>query len=235
MSTQISFSANHGTAAAPAIFGHTPWTEDTAGPRPGRDRALIVGPVQHFTQDQEIYGEGDDAPIFFKVISGVVRTCKFLGNGRRQIDAFYVPGDVFGFEPGAAHNFSAEAVCDCAVIAFRRHGVEILAVTDEGLSHQMLSYAMGSLARAQEHALMLGRKSAAEKLAAFLLEWAEHSPDSDVVSLAMARQDIADYLGLTIETVSRTLSQLEREGIIELPTTRRIRLKNVTALEDLGA
>lgn len=235
MSTQISFSANHGTAAVPAIFGHTPWTEDTTNPQRGRDRALIAGPVQHFTQDQEIYGEGDDAQIFFKVISGVVRTCKFLGNGRRQIDAFYVPGDVFGFEPGSAHNFSAEAVCDCAVIAFRRHGVEILAVTDEGLSHQMLSYAMGSLARAQEHALMLGRKSAAEKLAAFLLEWAAHSPDSDVVSLAMARQDIADYLGLTIETVSRTLSQLEREGIIALPTTRRIRLKNVTALEDLSA
>ncbi len=235
MSTQLAFSAPRAAAAAPVIFGQTPWTKETANQIRGRESATAAAPTHHFRQDQQIYGEGDSSGLFFKVVTGVVRTCKFLGNGRRQIDAFYLPGDVFGFEAGQVHAFSAEAVCDCTVVAYRRHGVESLVGRDEGLSHQMLSYAMDSLARAQEHALMLGRKSAAEKLAAFLLEWAEHSAESEVVSLAMARQDIADYLGLTIETVSRTLSQLERDGVIELPTTRRIRLKNLTVLEELNA
>lgn len=235
MSTQLAFSTTRGTTAAPAIFGETPWSKETGNPRRTRESATIAGPAHHFGQDQQIYSEGDSAEVFFKVLTGLVRTCKFLGNGRRQIDAFYLPGDVFGLEAGQEHTFSAEAVCDCTVVAYRRHGLESLAERDEGLSHQMLSYAMGNLARAQEHALMLGRKSATEKLAAFLLEWAEHSAESEVVSLAMARQDIADYLGLTIETVSRTLSQLERDGVIELPTTRRIRLKNLAVLEDLNA
>jgi CRP/FNR family nitrogen fixation transcriptional regulator len=102
------------------------------------------------------------------------------------------------------------------------------------MSREILAFAMQGMARAQDHSLLLGRRSAIEKVTAFLLDWAKKSTDRKTVSLAMSRQDIADYLGLTIETVSRTLSQLERDAIIALPSARQIRLRNLDALEDLS-
>jgi CRP/FNR family nitrogen fixation transcriptional regulator len=197
----------------------------------GRE-ALKAGAVQRFGQDQEIFAEGNEAELFFRVVSGVVRTCKFLSDGRRQIEAFYGPGDVFGFELGELRSLSAEAVSDCNLVAYRRRGVEAAAPRDEILSRQLLSFAMHSVASAQGHALLLGRRSAAEKVAVFLLECPLRN---GIISLAMSRQDIADYLGLTIETVSRTLSQMERDRLIEIPNARQILLKNRDALEDLIA
>jgi len=198
----------------------------------------MAGRVLHFAPDQEIYTEGDEAKSFYKVESGVVRTCKFLNDGRRQIDSFHVTGDLFGFEAGTEHRLSAEAVSDCTVIPYRRRGLEALAMTDARLARQLFSHAMQCLERAQEHSLLLGRRSAAQKLAAFLLQMADRrgdAPDDEVVDLAMTRQDIADYLGLTIETVSRTLSQLERDAVIALPTARRIRLRSRMALQNLNS
>lgn len=233
MSTQLAYSTDRAASTAPAIVARGPWTRTSIEDTPDRDGGLSMtaGPVQHFGQDQEIYGEGDPAGTFFKVVSGVVRTCKFLSDGRRQIDAFYIAGDIFGLEAGAEYTLSAEAVCDCTVVSYRRRGKP--AANDKSFSHQFFSYAMRSLARAQEHALLLGRRSAVEKVAAFLIEWAGYSPDSKVISLAMTRQDIADYLGLTIETVSRTLSQLERDSFIEV-AARMIRVTNPTALRNLN-
>ena len=194
-----------------------------------------VGAVQNIAQDREIFAEGNNAEYFYKVMSGVVRTCKFLVDGRRQIDAFHVAGDIFGFEPGAQHGLSAEAVTDCTLIAYRKHKMDIFAGSDKLLSQELLAFAMRGMAKAQHHSLLLGRRSAMEKVAGFLLDWAEKSTDQRTVSLAMTRQDIADYLGLTIETVSRTLSQLERDNVIDLPSARQIRLSNLETLEDLAA
>ena len=191
-----------------------------------------MGAVHNFTQDHEIFSEGADADYFYKVVSGVVRTCKFLVDGRRQIDAFHIPGDVFGLESGSEYRLSAEAVSDCTVIAFRKTKS---AAGDPALSHELLGFAMQSMVRAQAHSLLLGRHSAMEKVAGFLLDWAEKSASQAMLSLAMTRQDIADYLGLTIETVSRTLSQLERDNVIDLPSARQIRLRNLDLLEDLAA
>jgi len=213
-----------------------PNAQKHAGFDAGWDGILpTTGAVLHFAQDQEIYGEGDEATTFFKIVSGVIRVCKFHSNGRRQIDAFHVEGDVFGFEMGQEHRLSAEAVSDCTVISYRRRGVERMAANNEGLSQQLFSYAMYNMARAQDHSLLLGRKSAVERVVAFLMEWAHHSPRNGEIVLAMTRQDIADYLGLTIETVSRTLSQLERDAMIELSTARQIRLKNPAGLRALNA
>ncbi len=231
MSAQLAISSDHALTVKKALQARTLWMkaidEETVG------GLQPCSAVQHFAQDREIYAEGDDATVFFKVVSGVVRTCKFLSDGRRQIDAFYVAGDIFGFEMGWEHSLSAEAVCDCTVIPYRRRGVET--IKDEVLTEQLFSYAMRSFTRAQEHSLLLGRRSAVEKVAAFLIEWAEQSTAGYIVSLAMTRQDIADYLGLTIETVSRTLSQLERDAIIELPSARQIRLKDMAALQVMNA
>ena len=165
----------------------------------------------------------------------MVRTCKFLADGRRQIDAFYVAGDIFGFEPEGLHKLSAEAVTPCTVIAYRRTKVDVLADCDKTLSVELLNFAMRGMAKAQEHSLLLGRRGAMEKVAGFLLTWAGNSSNRKTIMLAMTRQDIADYLGLTIETVSRTLSQLERDHVIELPSARQIQLRNLDMLEDLAA
>lgn len=193
----------------------------------------LPGSVQNFAQDREIYAEGAAAETFYKVVSGVVRTCKFLSDGRRQIDAFYQAGEIFGIEGEALHSLSAEAVSDCTLISYRRRGVDVAGGGGQ-VADQLFEHLMQRLARAQEHALLLGRRSAIEKVAAFLVDWADYSADHRSVSLAMTRQDIADYLGLTIETVSRTLSQLEREKLIEMPSARQIRLTDLEALRDLN-
>lgn len=189
-----------------------------------------TGLVRHFVQDREIYREGDDPSVFFTVVSGMVCTCKSRNDGRRQIGGFHGPGDVFGFEAGRAQTLSAEAVCDCSVTAHRWRG---LASAYDGVPHHLFSHAMRSLARAEEHALLLGRQSALEKVAAFLLEQSGQSLDQHVINLGMTRQDIADYLGLTIETVSRTVSRLERASLIRLTTPRQIRLLDAAGLRDI--
>lgn len=194
-----------------------------------------AGSLVHFAQGRSIYDEGDDADAFFEVAEGVVRTCKFMSSGRRQIEAFHAAGEVFGLEAGPDHRLSAEAVNDCKLVSYRRRGVDRLALTDAAMSQRLLSFAMQGLSRSQDHTLLLGLKSALEKVAAFLLDWSHHSPSADTVTLAMTRQDIADYLGLTIETVSRTLSQMKRNALIELSTARDIRLLDVAALSRLGA
>jgi CRP/FNR family nitrogen fixation transcriptional regulator len=193
-----------------------------------------MGAVQHYSADREIFSEGENADYFYKVVSGVVRTCKFLSDGRRQIDAFHVAGEIFGLEAGQDYRLSAEAVGDCTVIAYRKNKQDLFASNDASMSRELLSFAMLGMARAQNHSLLLGRRSAVEKVTAFLLGWAEKSPDQKTVTLAMSRQDIADYLGLTIETVSRTLSQLERDAVIALPSARQIRLRNLDALRDMS-
>jgi CRP/FNR family nitrogen fixation transcriptional regulator len=191
--------------------------------------------VRYITANRQIYGEGEDASAFFKVVSGVVRVCTFLSDGRRQIDAFHPSGDIFGLEAGKAYNLSAEAVCASTLISYRRSDLARFAANNEALSRQLLFYAMRGLARAPAHSVMLGRKTAVEKVAAFIIDWAAYSPNSNVVTLAMSRQDIADYLGLTIETVSRTFSHLEREAFIEVTTARQITLKDRRGLRDLNS
>ncbi len=217
------------TQAGKALEARTAWMAS-------KDKTMSgVGTVINVAEGREICAEGEANDTFFKVVSGVVRVCKFLSDGRRQIEAFHVEGDIFGFELGDERTLSAEAVSDCTLVSYRRRSVESLAQKDETVSRQLFQYAMHNLARAQGHSLLLGRRGAAEKMASFLLNWAEHSKDKRVAQLAMTRQDIADYLGLTIETVSRSLSQFERDGVIVLNNTREVCLKNLEALEDLAA
>jgi len=194
-----------------------------------------AGTVVHFPEGREIFAEGGDTDVFYKVISGVVRSCKFLSDGRRQISAFHTAGEAFGFELGEDRQLAAEAVSDCTLISYRRRSIEIMAQKDERISRQLLQYAMQNLAQAQGHSLLLGRRGAAEKVAAFLLDWQARSDQHGVIHLEMTRQEIADYLALTIETVSRSLSQFERDGVIALPNTRELRLLDTDALEDLAA
>jgi CRP/FNR family nitrogen fixation transcriptional regulator len=228
MSVLVAVAAKHGHVAPSTVYSSIPRLDaDVHG---GFD---LSGVVMHFAPERQLYAEGDDARSFYKVVSGVVRTCRFLSDGRRQIDAFHMEGDVFGFEAGADHRMSAEAVSDCTVIAYRRRGLEAIVFHDDRLGNWFFAHAMTSLALAREHSLLLGRGSAAQKIAVFLQEIADREGNDNAADLPMSRQDIADYLGLTIETVSRTLSQLERDGIIALPTARRVELKDRRALRTL--
>lgn len=192
--------------------------------------AGIAGQVLNFARDNQIYGERDEVRSFYKVVSGVVRTCKFSSDGRRQIEGFHAACDIFGLELGDVHRLSAEAVSDCTVVAYRWRGLRRMAVQGDQIAPQIFGFAMQCLERTQQHALLLGRRSAAQRVAAFLLKTACRDGDRTGAYLAMTRQDIADYLGLTIETVSRTLSQFERDGLIALSSTRHVILHDLDAL-----
>jgi CRP/FNR family nitrogen fixation transcriptional regulator len=211
-------------------------TQATRGARQGSDEPLhAAGTVVQIPEGREIFAEGDDSDVFYRVISGVVRSCRFLSDGRRQIAAFHTAGEVFGFELDEARQLAAEAVGDCTLICYRRRSIEAMARKDEKISRQLLQYAMQNMMQARGHSLLLARRGAAEKVAAFLLDWQARSSRKNVIHLAMTRQEIADYLALTIETVSRSLSQLERDGVIALPNTRELRLLNTEALEKMAA
>ena len=207
----------------------------TALARPGSPRRLS-GMKSILARGDELFAEGDDADFFYKVVSGTIRTYKLLNDGRRQIDAFHLAGDIFGMEPGAAHRFSAEAVERCEVIAFRRCRFATLAEDDPALGDQLMSSMMVNLERAHDHMLLLGRKTAQEKIATFLLDMARRVSTGDSFELPMQRSDIADHLGLTIETVSRTLTQLAKEGVIKLASaSRSVVLSDKAALQRLNA
>jgi len=188
-----------------------------------------------FARGEEIFAEGDAADCFFKVVSGTVRTCKLLNDGRRQIDAFHLAGDIFGLESGGEHHFTAEAVEEVEVLAFRRGQFTSLVHDDPEFGDQLMEAMLSSLDRAHDHMVLLGRKTAQEKIATFLLDMAARLARTDRFELPMQRADIADHLGLTIETVSRTLTQMVRDGLIKLAATgRTIVLADRHALQALN-
>jgi CRP-like cAMP-binding protein len=193
----------------------------------------LTGITMSYDRNGEIYGEGEAADYVYKVISGAVRTYKVLNDGRRQINSFYLPGDCFGLELGDEHTWSAEAIVGSTIAMVKRSAVLSASKRDGEVARHLWSMTAGQLDEARNHALLL-IKSAQERVAAFLLEMSERLPQSDSVELPMGRQDIADYLGLTIETVSRTLTQLEHTRTIELLTSRLIALRNRSVLSRLN-
>ena len=194
----------------------------------------LMGASMPFARNSEIYGENEPAEYLYRVISGTVRTYRMLNDGRRQIGAFYLPGDMFGLEVGDAHTFSAEAIVDSKVMVIKRSSVISLAARENDVARQLWTMTAGELQRVQDH-IMLLIKTAQERVAGFLLEMAKRAPAGNEIDLPMSRQDIADYLGLTIETVSRTLTQLENSSAIAVPSSRRIVLRNRAALTRMNA
>jgi CRP/FNR family transcriptional regulator, nitrogen fixation regulation protein len=194
----------------------------------------LMGAPMSFARNAEIYGESEPADYLYKVVSGTVRTYKLLTDGRRQVGGFYVAGDIFGLETGEEHTFSAEAITECNVLVIKRSTVVALAHRDHDVACQLWTVTSGELRRVQDR-IMLLVKSAQQRVASFLLEMSERISADNAVELPMSRQDIADYLGLTIETVSRTLTILENAATIELSSSRRIVLRNRSALSRLNA
>jgi CRP/FNR family nitrogen fixation transcriptional regulator len=194
----------------------------------------FMGAPMSFERDCEIYFEGEPADYLYKLVSGTVRTCKLLADGRRQIGGLYLPGDVFGLETGDSHTLSAEAITPCEVLVIGRSALVELAERDHEVARRLWELTGSELRRMQDHILLL-TKSAPARLAAFLLEMAERGHTGNAVELPMSRQDIADYIGLTVETVSRTFTNLENASAIELPSSRHVVLRDRLALRRLNS
>lgn len=167
-----------------------------------------------YKRGNEIYGEKEPAEYVYQVKSGAVRSYKLLSDGRRQIGAFHLAGDIFGLENGSTHRFTAEAVVDTTVRLIKRQSLEIVAESDTVVARNLLSMTTTNLQHAEDHMLLLGRKTSLERVAAFLIEMDKRLSAADVMALPMSRRDIADYLGLTLETVSRAISHLHELGTL---------------------
>jgi CRP/FNR family nitrogen fixation transcriptional regulator len=193
--------------------------------------------VSEFTyrKDGEIHGEQEPAEYVYQVIRGAVRSYKLLSDGRRQIGAFHLPGDVFGLESGPIHRLAAEAIIDTTVRLVKRRSLEMAAAIDVHVARKLWSMTADELRHAEDHMLLLGRKNAMERVANFLLEMDRRLAVAGMMALPMCRRDIGDYLGLTLETVSRALSQLHEEGILVLSGARQIVLRNRQRLRSMDA
>lgn len=190
-----------------------------------------MGVTMTFAKDEEIYGQDEDADLIYRVLEGAVRTTRVMADGRRQIGDFYLAGDTFGLEAGPRHRFAAEAVRDSVILVIKASALRSAGGEAERIGWEATRR---ELERAQEHVILLGRKTACERVASFLKDLADKSGAARVVDLPMGRQDIADYLGLTIETVSRMLSQLQSGRIVSFCATRRFRIVNPEGLARLA-
>jgi len=193
-----------------------------------------VGTVRHFAAHQTIFAEGEPAAHFMLVIHGLVRSCSTFLDGRRFVGAFYAGGEFFGLERNPAYLASAEAVCETSVALYPAPDWFDVFRAQDDVSRQIFGAMMRGSDQARGHARLLGRLRAIEKLSLFLLECHERSNQGMVVTLEMTRQDIADYLGLTVETVSRCLAQLKRDRLIGFRSSRQLDLLNIATLRAMS-
>lgn len=191
-----------------------------------------LGSVSHYVRNNTIFGEGDEADHSYKVVAGAVRLSKTLSDGRRQVAQFALPGDFFGIDWLDEHSMTAEALNDVSVICYRRGRLERLSDENRAIRAELFSTLRHDLWAAQNHLVILGRQSALERVASFLLQLVDRRKDakSDTIDIPMSRQDVADYLGLTIETVCRMLTKLKDSRIIEIPDRHTIKVRSNSAL-----
>ena len=185
--------------------------------------ALQRGPVR-FYQNNVIALNEDVADYLMFVVTGVVRSCKICKSGSRSVVSFYLPGDFVGWVD-AKLSLSIEASTDTELLFIKRKGLVSLAAQNVRIANVLLTAATNELARSQEHVLLMS-KSAKCRAATFLTDLWERLGKAQYLDVPMSHQDIADYLGLTIETLSRSITDLERSGLIARVPSRRLILQN---------
>jgi CRP/FNR family transcriptional regulator, anaerobic regulatory protein len=203
-------------------------------PHGGRHIAALSS-LQRKAPGETLFSEGDEATSVYEIQRGVVRLYKVLPDGRRQITGFLSTGHLLGLAPNGRCVYSAEAVTEVTLCRYQRRAFERLIDEVPGFAKRLLSAASDELRAAQDQMLLLGRKTATEKLASFLLMISEQQGGGDAVDVPMARNDIADHLGLTIETVSRTFTKLRQDGLIALISPARIEIHDRDQLEQVAA
>jgi len=219
-STKVSHAQHSRQAAAPPLR------------TPAADILSRMGVRMAFAKDEEVYGQDETADLLYRVVHGAIRTSQVMSDGRRQIGGFYFPDDLFGLEAGERHRFAAEALSDCEILVLKASALRAAAGA-EAYERLVGTATNRELDRTQDHVLLLGRKTACERVASFLIAIADRRR-CDAVTLPMGRQDMADYLGLTIETVSRMLTQLQSTLVIEFAGAREFRINNRCALARLA-
>jgi len=188
-----------------------------------------------YNRGAEIFGEAEPAEYVYQVVEGAVRSYKLMSDGRRQINAFHLVGDIFGLENSGTHRFTAEAIVETTVRLVKRVSLAHVAEQDVTVARDLLNMTASNLRHAEDHMLLLGRKTSLERVAAFLLEMDSRLTAAGIMALPMCRRDIADYLGLTLETVSRALSVLHDKGVLGFlgQTQRQIVLLDRPKLAEL--
>jgi CRP/FNR family nitrogen fixation transcriptional regulator len=194
-------------------------------------RALLTqsqpGAATFFPVNATIYAQGEETGPLYLVEFGTVRICQITPDGRRQITSFCFAGDVFGLEPGDEHEFYAESVDGAGIRVLRPSNMA-------GFAAKLLSLALRRFARLQAHLVLLGRMSANERMASFLRDLLDRQDSDRMIHLPMQRNDIADYLGMTFETVSRVLRALKDRGLIRVTSIDSIEVLDAEALVDLS-
>jgi len=191
----------------------------------------------HFRQNEIIFNQDDPADHVYRILSGTIRLCRYMPDGRRYIVDFILPGDVMGFVESPDLPVSAEAVSEVTLVAFPRVCFDRLAKENAAVRSQLLCHLSANLLSAQQHMFVLGCQKAKERVASFFLRLADRIDLAygDRLDLPMGRQDIADHLGLTIETISRMITALRNDGVILVPNTQQIVLRDLVALRALAA
>ena len=217
--------ANHGATAS--------WAKDAFVPA-ARPLELLTGFGTRMTvkRGQEIFGEGDAADSCYRLVEGSVRLVKLMADGRRQVCEFLNAGDLLGFETEDEHYFAAEAVSDCTLVRYPHRTVETLLVEDKAFARHVRKITARNMQDAYQRMVMLCHKPAQARIAWFLLDMADRAPnDAGAIHLPMTRTDIANYLGMAIETVSRVLGQFKATGAIAQKSLNRIYVLDRDALE----
>ncbi len=187
----------------------------------------------HYRRGATIYYAGDPADHWYLVAAGIASRSAGFSDGRRQIVELLLPGDFFGFTSSNAHHAAVEAVTDqTTIIRYPRRSVEALIESNPKLASQLRQLAFEAIRRLDDRVVTVGRMNAVEKVGAFLIEMAERAPHDlgDRIALPLSRYEIADYLGLSMETVSRSISELKRQEAISLHGPHRVKVLNPHAL-----
>lgn len=189
-------------------------------------------------RDDVLFNEGDEARSCYRIVSGAIRVVKIMADGRRYVVDFFLPGDVVGLDGTGTYEFTAEAIVDSELMRYPRPRIDTALEDNPKAGRRLLELTFRRLAAAQSQMLLLGRMNAVERIATFLLNLERRlgpgRAGPRMVRLDMTRMDIADHLGLTLETVSRMLNQLKRRGIIDLPHPQRICILKAGALQALA-
>lgn len=193
---------------------------------------MPANPIQTVPAGELLFSQGDKAETVFEVLSGMVRLYRLLPDGRRQVTGFLTAGQLLGLAPEGTCVFTADTITEVSFCRYKRDAFERLIDEVPGFARRLLAVTSHELHAAQDQMVLLGRKSASEKVASFLLMLPARQNDIDV---PMTRGDIADYLGLTVETVSRTLTRLRQDGLIALPVPTRIQVLDRKGLENLAS
>jgi CRP/FNR family transcriptional regulator, nitrogen fixation regulation protein len=208
------------------IFDSLPTLLRDCNQEPVRNKILALrrGPIR-YPRNAMIVCEGDPADYIFLVVKGTVRICRTYQDGSRGIVAFYVPGEIFGWGNAPAHSLSAEAATDALILFFKRSALYSAASQDPRLASYLLAATTNELRRVQEHSLMLGRLAAC-RVATFLIDLSMRMGRPKYLKLPMPLLDIADHLGLKMETVSRTIAAMAKSGLIVRASYRTLALRN---------